>query len=127
MLRKLSVLSALLAMGLAHGQVARTFLSKAEVDQEFSGKTQTFKHLASGNLIKWDMRSGGRMYWNNMRNANIGANGAAKWSVRDDGALCVVFPDDSGCNFYFRDGTTLMRVNAQNPDGQPNAEVLKIE
>lgn len=110
---------------------ARSYLTKVEVEQTLGGKVHVFKHATSGSLLRWDLRSGGQMYYNNLTASNSGGNGSGTWEVNDKGGLCVkwnrVESGNGGCSYFFRDGDKLERTGSANPNATVNAHVEKIE
>ena len=118
---------------------ARKFLDRAEVAQLLVGKTHTLKDSTAGYLMRWDMRSGGLIYYNSQSIGNASSNGSGRWELKSDGSLCARFnpvppsrltdarrPDD-GCWYFFREGEKLMRAGAAAPEAQPQAEIVKIQ
>ncbi|MBT2321715.1 caspase family protein [Variovorax paradoxus] len=117
----------------------RKFLDRAEVQQLLVGKTHTLKDGALGYLVRWDLRSGGLVYYNSRGAGSAGSNGSGRWELKEDGSLCARFnplpptrltdlraPDD-GCWYFFRDGEKLMRTGAAAPQGLPQAEIVRIQ
>lgn len=118
---------------------ARRFLDRAEVEQLLVGKTHTLKDVGAGYQMRWDMRSGGLIYYNSQSVGNASSSGSGRWELKNDGSLCARFnpvppgrltdarrPDD-GCWYFFRDGEKLMRASAALPEGQPQAEIVRIQ
>ena len=118
----------------------RKFLDRPEVEQLLVGKTHTLKDISAGYLMRWDMRSGGLIYYNSQRSGSVGGNFSGRWELKDDGSLCVKFnpvmtsrisvdvrsPDD-GCWYFFREGEKFMRTSSAAPQAQPHAEIVKIQ
>ncbi len=123
----------------AQASETRKFLQRTEVEQLLVGKKHTFKDISSGNLIRWDMRNGGQLYYNHLNNSNVGGNGSGRWEAKDDGSLCVTFNavpvlrptdargNDSGCWYFFREGEKIMRAASAVPQAQAQAEIMKIQ
>lgn len=118
---------------------ARKFLDRAEVEQLLVGKTHTLKDIGAGYLMRWDLRSGGLIYYNSQSIGNASSNGSGRWELKNDGSLCARFnpvppgrltdarrPDD-GCWHFYRDGEKLMRASAAAPQAQPQAEIVRIQ
>jgi uncharacterized caspase-like protein len=118
----------------------RKFLDRGEVQQLLVGKTHTLKDTSAGYVMRWDIRSGGLIYYNSQSTGNVGSNGSGRWELKDDGSLCAKFnplppssrltdsrtPDD-GCWYFFREGEKLMRASATVPQAQPQVEIVKIQ
>lgn len=115
----------LLCGGVAQAQ-ERTYLNKDEVVQLFVGKVSTFRRLADSNKVKWDIRSDGMLYAN-----NLSSNGSdtAKWEVSEEGAICVKWRGRSqdGCFFTFKSVDKLMRTGSREPDAPIHSEILEIK
>ena len=118
---------------------ARRFLDRTELEQLLVGKTHTLKDIGAGYQIRWDMRSGGLIYFNAQSIGNATSNGSGRWELKSDGSLCARFnpvppgrladarrPDD-GCWYYYREGDKLLRAGAALRDGQPQAEIVQIQ
>jgi hypothetical protein len=116
----------------AHSQeAARTYLSKAEVEKTVVGKSMTYKELTSGTLRKWDIRSDGRLYYNDLSNAAKSWNGSGTWELKDDGAICVhwsrAWQGPDFCNYFFQDGDTLVRTGTNTVTAKVIARIEKLE
>jgi len=118
---------------------SRKFLDRNELQQLLVGKTHTLKDIGGGGLIRWDLRDGGRVYFNSQSATSVAINGSGRWELKDDGALCAKFnpappsrltdarsPDD-GCWYFFREGEKLMRSSSIEPQARPQAEVVRIQ
>jgi hypothetical protein len=108
---------------------ARVYLTKAEMEQTFIGKAHTFK-ASNGSKIKWDLRTGGALFYNNLSLAGTGggSNGSGTWELKDDGQLCVKWnraeSGNGGCNYYFKkDDGHYGRSGRNTPDARENADV----
>lgn len=128
----LPVLAFPFLFGLAHAQEApRTFLSKAEIEKTVIGKSMTHKEVATGTVRKWDLRSDGRIYYNNISNTNKVASGSGTWDLKDDGALCVHWSrvaDGSGsCSYFSNDGDTLVRTDTNTAAARIITRIEKFE
>ncbi|RZL86166.1 MAG: hypothetical protein EOP82_30725 [Variovorax sp.] len=122
----------------APAQPTRKYLDRVEVQQLLVGKTHTLRDVGASDVMRWDLRSGGLIFYNSQSVGNAGSNGSGRWELKDDGSLCARFnaappsarltdarrPDD-GCWYFFRDGEKLMRASTGAP--QPQAEVVKIQ
>ena len=117
----------------------RKFLDRSELQQLLVGKTHTLRDTSFAGLMRWDLRSGGTVYYNSQGASNVAINGSGRWELKDDGALCAKFnatlpgrltdarsPDD-GCWYFFREGEKLMRSTSIEPQGQPQAEIVRIQ
>ncbi|KWT82882.1 MULTISPECIES: caspase family protein [unclassified Variovorax] len=118
---------------------SRKLLDRNELQQLLVGKTHTLRDTALGGQTRWDLRSGGTVYYNSQGVSNVPINGSGRWELKDDGALCAKFnatppsrltdarsPDD-GCWYFFRDGEKLMRSTSIEPQARPQAEVVRIQ
>lgn len=117
---------------------ARKFLDRDEMQQLFVGKTHSLKDTSTNDLMRWDLRSGGLIYYNAQSPGYLGVSGSGRWELKNDGSLCVKFnaappaqpgarrPDD-GCWYFFRDGEKLKRVSVALPQAQPQVEIVKIQ
>ena len=118
---------------------ARRFLDRTELEQLLVGKTHTLKDIGAAYQIRWDMRSGGLIYFNAQSIGNASSSGSGRWELKSDGSLCARFnpvppgrladarrPDD-GCWYYYREGEKLLRAGAALRDGQPQAEIVQIQ
>lgn len=118
---------------------SRKFLDRNELQQLLVGKTHTLKDIGGGNLVRFDLRDGGRVYFNSQSVTSVAINGSGRWELKDDGALCAKFnpappsrltdarnPDD-GCWYFFREGEKLMRTSSLEPQARPQAEVVRIQ
>jgi hypothetical protein len=118
---------------------ARKFLDRTEVEHLLVGKTHTLKDIGAGYLMRWNLRSGGLIYYNSQSIGNASSNGSGRWELKNDGSLCARFnpvppgrltdarrPDD-GCWHFYRDGDKLMRASAAAPQAQPQAEIVRIQ
>ena len=118
---------------------ARRFLDRTELEQLLVGKTHTLKDIGAAYQIRWDMRSGGLIYFNAQSIGNASSSGSGRWELKSDGSLCARFnpvppgrladarrPDD-GCWYYYREGDKLLRAGAALRDGQPQAEIVQIQ
>ncbi|NDZ16628.1 caspase family protein [Variovorax sp. WS11] len=118
---------------------SRKFLDRNELQQLFVGKTHTLKETAAGSLIRFDLRDGGRVFFNSQSVTSVSVNGSGRWELKDDGALCAKFnpappsrlsdarnPDD-GCWYFYREGEKLMRSSSLEPQARPQAEVVRIQ
>ncbi|MDR6539497.1 caspase family protein [Variovorax soli] len=118
---------------------SRQFLDRNELQQLLVGKTHTLKDIGGGGLVRWDLRDGGRVYFNSQSATSVAINGSGRWELKDDGALCAKFnaappgrltdarsPDD-GCWYFFREGEKLMRGTTVDPQARPQAEVVRIQ
>lgn len=117
----------------------RKQLDREEVQQLLVGKSHTIKEAVDQNgLMRWDLRAGGRLYYNSQSSGRSGVNGSGRWELKSDGSLCVAFTTpppmqpsdarrpDSGCWYFYREGDRLVRVSAGLPTGTGQAEVVKI-
>lgn len=97
------------------------------------------KDIAAGGLVRFDLRSGGTVYFNSQSVTSVAINGSGRWELKDDGALCARFnaalptrltdarsPDD-GCWYFYREGEKLMRSTSLEPQARPQAEVVRIQ
>ena len=118
---------------------SRKFLDRNELQQLLVGKTHTLKETAAGSLIRFDLRDGGRVFFNSQSVTSVSVNGSGRWELKDDGALCAKFnpappsrlsdarnPDD-GCWYFYREGEKLMRSSSLEPQARPQAEVVRIQ
>jgi hypothetical protein len=118
---------------------SRKFLDRNELQQLLVGKTHTLKETAAGNMIRFDLRDGGRVFFNSQSITSVSVNGSGRWELKDDGALCAKFnpappsrlsearnPDD-GCWYFYREGEKLMRSSSLEPQARPQAEVVRIQ
>jgi uncharacterized caspase-like protein len=118
---------------------SRRFLDRNELQQLLVGKTHTLKDIAAGGLVRFDLRSGGTVYFNSQSVTSVAINGSGRWELKDDGALCARFnaalptrltdarsPDD-GCWYFYREGEKLMRSTSLEPQARPQAEVVRIQ
>jgi hypothetical protein len=116
----------------------RKFLARDEVEQLLAGKTHSLRDPSTNELMRWDLRAGGLMYYNSQTPGYLGISGSGRWEFRNDGSLCVRFnavpptqpgalrPDD-GCWFFFREAEKLKRVSSRSPQAQAPVEVVKIQ
>ena len=117
----------------------RKFLGRDELQQILVGKTHLLKDSSVRYLMRWDVRSGGLIYYNSESPGTFGTNGSGRWELKDDGSFCVRFnspgvfrptdarvPDD-GCWYFFRQGGTLARISVTTPQGQPQFEVVDVK
>ena len=117
---------------------ARQFLSRGELEQTLIGKAYTMRDAASGNVVRWDIRTGGRLYVNNQSQSNVGGAASGRWELRDDGSLCATLNDtpnhrmqdrrgsEDGCWYFYRAGDKLLRTGAATADASVQAEVTNI-
>jgi len=117
---------------------SRQFLTRAELEQTLVGKAYTMRDASSGNLVRWDIRSGGRLYVNNLSNSATGGGGSGRWHLRDDGGLCAtlnITPNnrlqdrrgsEDGCWYFHRAGDKLLRTGSATADASVQAEVTDI-
>lgn len=118
---------------------SRKFLDRSELQQLLVGKTHTLKDPLAGGLVRFDLRSGGTVYYNSQGTTSAPIRGSGRWELKDDGALCAKFnpilpgrltdarsPDD-GCWYFFRDGEKLMRSTSIEPQARPQAEIVSIQ
>ncbi|HSV60484.1 MAG TPA: caspase family protein [Variovorax sp.] len=113
---------------------ARQSLGRDELQQLLAGKSHSFDD--AGVLMRWDLRSGGLIYYNARSTGRDGVNGSGRWEIRDDGNLCVRFNTpslsqpsntrrpDSGCWQFFREGDKLLRGGSAA--GQPPIEIVNL-
>lgn len=118
---------------------ARNFLGRDEMAQLLVGKSHSLQEAAADGVMRWDLRSGGTLYYNSQSPGRSGVNGSGRWVLKDDGSLCVTFTTpppmrpaearrpDNGCWYFFRDGHRLLRASAVAPQAPPEAEVVKIQ
>ncbi|GAA4356552.1 hypothetical protein GCM10023165_49690 [Variovorax defluvii] len=114
---------------------SRSFLSRDALQQLLVGKTHSLKD--GGNLIQWDLRSNGIVYFHSLSAGNFSIRGSGRYEIRDDGSLCARFnaappgrltdarSPDSGCWYFYREGERLMRT--QTREAQARAELVTIE
>lgn len=121
----LSVAILLLVGGVAEAQ-DRTYLNKGEVEQLLVGKASTHLRLADGNKVKWDIKSGGMLYGNNL---TVSGTDSAKWEIKDDSGLCLKWKGKSqdGCFYHFKSGDKVMRTENLEPSAPIVAEILQIQ
>jgi uncharacterized caspase-like protein len=118
---------------------SRKFLDRNELQQLLVGKTHTLKEAAAGSLIRFELRDGGRVFFNSQSITSVSVNGSGRWELKDDGALCAKFnpappsrlsdarnPDD-GCWYFYREGEKLMRSSSLEPQARPQAEVVRVQ
>ncbi|MGR4870500.1 caspase domain-containing protein [Variovorax sp. LARHSF232] len=117
---------------------ARQYLSRDELQPLLIGKSHGFEDGGPGELMRWELRSSGLVYYNSQSVGRAGVNGAGRWELKDDGSLCVRFNaapplnpgqarrPDSGCWLFFREGERLMRVGAASSPGQPQVQILNL-
>jgi hypothetical protein len=117
---------------------ARKFLEHDEVQQLLVGKAHSLKDTTTNDLMRWDLRSGGLIFYNAQSTGYVGVSGSGRWELKNDGSLCVKFnaappgqpgvrrPDD-GCWFFFREGEKLKRVSTTLPQAQSQVEIVKIQ
>ena len=111
--------------GLAQAQ-DRTYLNKGEVEKLLVGKASTHLRLADSNKVKWDIKSGGVLYGNNL---TVSGSDTARWEIKDDGGLCVKWRGKSqdGCFYHFKSGDKIMRTENSQPTAPINSEILEIQ
>ncbi len=121
---------------------ARQHLGRDELQQLLIGKSHSFEDGSPNDVMRWDLRSSGLIYYNSQSVGRAGVNGAGRWELKDDGSLCVRFNaapplnpgqarrPDSGCWQFFREGEKLMRVGAasspQSQQQQPQVQILNL-
>ena len=117
----------------------RKFLDRQELQQLLVGKQHALKEPTSNYVMRWDLRSGGRVYYSSQAASSSSASGSGQWELKEDGSLCAKFytpsftqpsaalrPDD-GCWFFFREGGKLKRVISASPQAPPQFEVVDIQ
>ena len=114
--------SDLAALGKSAGVKA---LQKDEVQKLIAGKVLVVRRLRDGALIRWDIRSDGNLYGNNM---TTGSSDSAKWVINDDGSLCVEWrgASESSCLYLVR-GPQGYTLNSGSGRGTPRLVVSSIE
>lgn len=122
----------------ASSPAARQYLARDELQQLLVGKSHAFEDGSPQELQRWDLRSGGLVYYNSQAVGRAGVNGSGRWEFKDDGSLCVRFntpppmqPNqarrpDSGCWQFYRDGQRLMRASVAGTPGLPEVEILNL-
>lgn len=127
----LSIAGAVTLSGPTLAQAQRQYLTKADLETTLVGKAHTFKHVSSGSLVKWDIREGGRIYYNNFSRSNTGGNGSGTWELKDDGSLCIrwarTFDGGANCVYFFKEGEILQRTSELDAAAPVNAIVTAIE
>ncbi len=93
----------------------RVFMTKSEVESTFVGKKHVFTDVPSGSVVRWDVREGGRVFYNNMTSRN---NGSGTWEILDDGGFCVRMDGGRQCNYFFHEGEKLVRATIVIPPSQ---------
>ena len=121
----LSVAILLIGGGLAQAQ-DRTYLNKGEVEQLLVGKVSTHLRFADSNKVKWDVKSSGVLYGNNI---TVSGSDTARWELKDDGGLCVKWRGKSqdGCFYHFKSGDKIMRTESSQATAPVNSEILEIQ
>jgi hypothetical protein len=119
----------------------RQHLGRDELQQLLVGRSHSFEDGSPSDVMRWDLRSGGLIYYNSQSVGRAGVNGAGRWELKDDGSLCVRFNaapplnpgqarrPDSGCWLFFREGEKLMRVGAASAgqqQHQPQVQILNL-
>ena len=119
----------------------RHYLGRDELQQLLVGKAHSFEDGSPSDLMRWELRSSGLVYYNSQSVGRAGVNGAGRWELKDDGSLCVRFNaapplnpgqarrPDSGCWQFFREGEKLMRAGAassQQQAQQPQVQILNL-
>ena len=107
----------------------RRFLGKAELEQMFVGKNQTFIHFVTGSTYGWYIRGDGNVFY---KDQTRGQMGRGAWKFEDNGRLCVQWnvprvTDSGNCNFYFNESGKLMRTRSMKLGTSPNAQILDIQ
>ena len=113
----------------------RQYLARDDLQQLLVGKSHSFEDGNPQEVQRWDLRSGGLVYYNSQALGRAGANGAGRWELKDDGSLCVRFnaapplqPNqarrpESGCWQFYRDGQKLMRASSAGTPGPSQVEI----
>ena len=113
---------------------SRKFLERDELQQLLIGRTHSLND--GGNLIHWDLRSGGTVYFHSIGAGSSSIRGSGRWEIKDDGSLCARFnpappgrltdarSPDNGCWYFYRDGERLMRT--QTREAQARADAVTI-
>jgi hypothetical protein len=93
------------------------FLTKQEVDAMSTGKKWKYSRMSDGQTIRWDLRSGGNLFGNNL-NSNMSDSGS--WSINDEGQLCTKWRGSSidGCFAVQKDGDKFKMFNSKTPNVQ---------
>ena len=130
---------ALPAAASSQSPTARHYLGRDELQQLLVGKSHSFEDGSSSDVMRWELRSSGLVYYNSQSVGRAGVNGAGRWELKDDGSLCVRFNaapplnpgqarrPDSGCWQFFREGEKLMRVGAVGAQQhQPQVQILNL-
>jgi hypothetical protein len=103
----------------------RVYLTKPEMERLLGGKSFVFKDVATGSIVRWELRDGGRMFANNQTTRY---NVSGSWEIKDDGGLCIRFSDgNSGCAYYFFVGEKLQRTRALGPSEPVSAFIEHID
>lgn len=117
---------------------SRQFLARDELQQLLAGKSHSFEDGNPQEVQRWELRTGGLVYYNSQAVGRAGVNGSGRWELKDDGSLCVRFntappmqPNqarrpDSGCWQFYRDGQKLMRASTAGTPGLPQVEILNL-
>ena len=117
----------------------RHYLGRDELQQLLVGKSHSFEDGSPSDVMRWDLRSSGLVYYNSQSVGRAGVNGAGRWELKDDGSLCGRFNaapplnpgqarrPDSGCWLFFREGEKLMRAGvASQAQHQPQVQILNL-
>jgi len=116
----------------------RQYLQREELQQLLAGKSHSFEDGSPQEVQRWDLRTGGLVYYNSQAVGRAGASGAGRWELKDDGSLCIRFnaapplqPNqarrpDSGCWQFYRDGQKLMRASVAGTPGLPVVEIQNL-
>ncbi|WP_286619424.1 caspase family protein [Variovorax sp. J22R115] len=107
----------------------RRFMGKAELEQMFVGKNQTFIQLITGSTFRWYVRGDGNVFYKDQKSGKMG-RGA--WKFEDDGRLCVQWDaprvtTSDNCNYYFSESGKLLRTRSMDLGARANAQILEIQ
>jgi hypothetical protein len=117
----------------------RNFLGRDEVQQLLVGKSHALREPGGNGVMRWDLRSGGTLYYNSQSPGRGGVNGSGRWQLKDDGTLCATFATpppmqptdarrhDNGCWHFFRDGDKLLRTGTAAPQAPSETEVVQVQ
>ena len=95
-------------------------LSKEAVEALVVGKEVRFTRASDGNVIEWDVRKDGSIWFTPKTRRSITIGG--EYKVEDDGGLCVKWREDKyvpmidGCSYFVRDGGKTVLTGKRNPD-----------
>jgi hypothetical protein len=93
------------------------FLTKQEVDAMSTGKKWKYSRMSDGQTIRWDLRSGGNLFGNNLSSS---MSDSGSWSINEAGQLCTKWRGSSvdGCFAVQKDGDKFKMFNSKTPDVQ---------